>query len=122
MKYYGNYKDSIQESLDKLADILDPDNAAVKPSTYEDSVTSSLDRIASGYETVNTELGEMDSDIDDLKGDVEKIEGLPAVTADDNGKMLAVVNGEWALVTQGEYDLYVESLEAAASVDAGGTE
>lgn len=30
---------------------------------------------------------------------IEEIGGLPEVTVNDNGKVLQVVNGEWALVT-----------------------
>lgn len=34
-----------------------------------------------------------------LFGGSGDIEGLPTVTADDNGKMLQVVNGAWSVVT-----------------------
>jgi hypothetical protein len=39
---------------------------------------------------------------EEIQGQLEAIDALPVVTADDNGKVLAVVNGEWAAkVVQG---------------------
>ena len=41
---------------------------------------------------------ELEGDIDDMWDRISDIEGLPAVTAADNGKMLKVVDGVWTLV------------------------
>lgn len=36
--------------------------------------------------------------IEDIKNKVDSIISLPSVTAEDNGKLLQVVNGEWVTV------------------------
>lgn len=41
---------------------------------------------------------ELEGDIDDMWDRISDIEGLPAVTAADNGKVLKVVDGVWTLV------------------------
>ena len=117
MKTYDNFKDNVRILLDKIADLMDYQNAGAKQMTYEDSVCSSLDRIGTGFTSFVENMSEA---LGELSAAVQGIDGLPTVTADDNGKMLVVYEGVWTAMTETEYDAYLDALEAAANEEGTG--
>lgn len=105
---YTNFKDTVAGLLEKLAGKVDSEGAAGKALTYEDSVTASLDRIAEKFETSSGSLPKVTSI---NNGKILKVTngkwaigvapiGLPSVSAKDNGKVLKVVDGAWAVVDE----------------------
>lgn len=93
-----------KQLINKNGDLLFPITKAIYVSTSDDdNVQNKLDNLSLLIATANQAIATINQAINDINTEISEINGLPDVTAADNGKGLIVSGGEWgvAKVSQG---------------------